>query len=81
MFICVVFMLPTFSGGVPFKANFNWLIFNYTPIMIGGAFVLFAGWYLISARKWFKGPNRQGDEAELERIEAEFEAAPAPELA
>jgi amino acid transporter len=82
VFICVVFMLPTFSGGVPFKANFNWLTFNYTPIMVGGAFVLFAGWYVISARKWFKGPIRQGDEAELERIEAEFgEAAPAPEPA
>ena len=81
VFICVVFMLPTFSGGVPFKANFNWLTFNYTPIMVGGAFVLFAGWYVISARKWFKGPIRQGDEAELERIEAEFGEAPAPELA
>jgi hypothetical protein len=27
---------------------------------------------LLSARKWFKGPKAQGDEAELERIEAEF---------
>jgi undecaprenyl pyrophosphate phosphatase UppP len=80
IFICIVFMLPTYQGGIPFKANFDWLIFNYTPIMVGGAFVLFGGWYLLSARKWFKGPIRQGSEEELERIEAGFEggAAPAP---
>ena len=77
VFICFVFLLPTFSGGVPFKANFNWLIFNYTPLMVGGAFLLFAGWYLISARKWFKGPIRQGSEEELERIEDTYEAGPA----
>ena len=30
------------------------------------------GYWLISARKWFKGPKTQGDEAELAKIEAEF---------
>ena len=41
---------------------------------MGGAFVLFGGWWLISAHRWFKGPIRQGDEAELERIEAQYSA-------
>ena len=74
-------MLPTFQGGIPFKSNFDWLIFNYTPLPVFGAFILFGGWYLLSARKWFKGPIRQGDDAELARIESEYEgpaAAPAP---
>ena len=70
VFICVVFMLPTYQGGIPFKSNFDWLIFNYTPLPVFGAFILFGGWYLLSARKWFKGPIRQGDDAELARIES-----------
>jgi uncharacterized membrane protein len=36
--------------------------------------ILYAGVYwLVSARKWFKGPRAQGDEAELEAIEAQLE--------
>jgi hypothetical protein len=47
------------------------------------AFLLFGGWYWFSAKKWFKGPVRQGDDAELARIEREYgeggdEVAPAP---
>jgi hypothetical protein len=71
-FICIVFLLPTFKGGVPFEKGFHWSILNYTPLPVGGALLLFGGWYLLSGRKWFKGPVRQGDEAELERIEAGF---------
>ena len=74
IFICIVFVLPTFQGGIPFKAGFSWLIFNYTPLMVGGAFLLFGGWYVLSAHKWFKGPIRQGTDEELKQIEAGFEA-------
>ena len=35
--------------------------------------MLFGGWYVLSARKWFKGPVRQGDEEELARIEREYD--------
>jgi len=48
--------------------------------VVGGSFVLFGGWYVLSARKWFKGPIRQGSDEELARIEAGYEpgkAAPA----
>jgi amino acid transporter len=75
-FICLVFLLPAYQGGIPFKSNFDWLLFNYTPLPVFGTFILFGGWYLVSARKWFKGPIRQGSEEELERIEAEY-AEPA----
>jgi hypothetical protein len=40
--------------------------------------VLFGGWYLLSARKWFKGPVAQGTEEELARIEAGFDAGAPP---
>jgi amino acid transporter len=81
VFICIIFMLPAFYNGTPWKTPFLWSAFNYTPIPVGAAFLLFGGWWVISARKWFEGPIRQGDEAELERIEREFgedEEAPAP---
>ena len=42
------------------------------------AFLLFGGWYVLSARKWFKGPVRQGSDEELAQIEAGFEAPAAP---
>ena len=35
-------------------------------------FLLFGGWYVISAKKWFKGPIRQGSDDELARIEREY---------
>jgi amino acid transporter len=73
-FISIVFILPTAYAGVPWNTGFTWSLFNYTVIMVGGAFVLFGGWYLLSARKWFKGPIRQGDEQELERIEREYDS-------
>ena len=37
-----------------------------------GAFILFGGWYVLSANSWFKGRIRQGSEAEFERIEGTF---------
>jgi len=43
------------------------------PVTIGGAFLLFGGWYVLSAREWFKGPVRMGTDEELERLEAEQE--------
>src|SRR5499427_8899084 len=72
--ICLVFLLPAYQGGIPFKSNYDWNLLNYTPIPVFATFLLFGGWYVLSARKWFKGPIRQGSTEELARIEAEFEA-------
>jgi amino acid transporter len=80
VFIAIVFFAPFAYGGIPWNKGFDWNLVNYTIIMVGAAFALFGGWYVLSARKWFKGPIRQGTEEELGRIEAEFEtgkAAPA----
>ena len=66
-------MLPTSPGGIPWNSAWSWNLANYAPVTIGGAFVLFGGWYVLSAHKWFKGPVRMGTEEELERLEAEQE--------
>jgi amino acid permease (GABA permease) len=64
--ITVLFVLPEVS---PVTKD----TFNYAPVAVG-VVVLYAGIYwLVSARKWFKGPRAQGDEAELEAIEASLE--------
>jgi amino acid transporter len=78
-FISIAFMLPFAKVGIPGNEGFTWDFVNYTPILVGGALLLFGGWYVISAHKWFKGPVRQGDEAELARIEAGYgESSGAP---
>jgi len=71
--ICILFMLPIAPAGIPFKKGFDWNIANYAPVTVGGAFILFGGWFALSAKKWFKGPVRMGTEEELERLEAEQE--------
>jgi amino acid transporter len=76
--ICLIFMLPAYQGGIPFKSNFDWNLFNYTPLPVFAAFLLFGGWYALSARKWFKGPVKQGTDEELAQIEAGFESPGAP---
>ena len=80
-FICILFLMPTAAGGVPWRSEWDWNFANYAPATVGGALLLFGGWWVVSAKRWFTGPRRQGDEAELERIEAEYErpaAAPGP---
>ena len=62
---------PIAPTGIPWKDGFNWDVANYAPLTVGGALLLFGGWWLISANKWFKGPVRMGTEEELERIESQ----------
>jgi amino acid transporter len=76
--ICILFMLPIAPGGVPWDDAFDWNVVNYAPLTVGGAFLLFGGWYVLSAHKWFKGPIRQGSDEELEEIERGIEGAAAP---
>ena len=70
VFISIVFMLPTAPAGIPGNANFTWNAVNYAPLTIGGAFILFGGWWVLSAKKWFKGPVRMGTDEELAALEA-----------
>jgi amino acid transporter len=56
--ITVLFLMPVSPKGVPFAAEFDWNVVNYAPLTVGGALLLFGGWYLKSARHWFRGPIR-----------------------
>jgi amino acid transporter len=76
-FISIMFMLPFASVGIPGNEGFTWDFVNYTPLLVLGTLLLFGGWWILSARKWFKGPIPQGTEEELERIEREYES-PGP---
>jgi len=74
-FICIVGILPGAPRAVPGADDFDWELVNYAPITVGAALILFGGWYLISARKWFTGPIREaGSDAELADIERELRA-------
>ena len=70
-FISIVFLMPPYSISAPWKDGFTWEAVNYAPILVGGALLLFGGWWVLSANKWFKGPVRMGTEEELERLEEE----------
>lgn len=67
--ICLLFIAPIAPTGIPWKDGFDWNVLNYAPLTVGGAFLLFGGWWLLSASKWFKGPVRMGTDAELEELE------------
>lgn len=69
--VTVVFLLPPYSSSVWWWDGFSWEAANYAPILMGGAVLLFGGWYALSAKRWFKGPVRMGSEADLERMEHE----------
>jgi amino acid transporter len=78
VFISILFILPTNPGGVPWHTSkFDWKLFNYAPVAIGGTMLLVGGWWLLSARRWFTGPIAQGSAEELARIEAQYGAGTA----
>jgi amino acid transporter len=81
--IAVLFIMPVTPTGIPFRKGFTWSVVNYAPITMIAALALIGGWWLISARHWFRGPVRQASFEELETgdpdvIAAEADAVPLP---
>ena len=73
-FISILFILPTNPAGVPWHpSKFAWTSFNYAPVAVIGTLLLVGVWWVVSARKWFKGPIVQGTPEELARIDAQYE--------
>ncbi len=71
------FLVPVSPKGIPGNPNFTWKVVNYAPLTVGGALILFGGWYLLSARRWFKGPVREAEtEQDLESIERSLQQRP-----
>ncbi|HEY3543883.1 MAG TPA: amino acid permease [Gaiellaceae bacterium] len=75
--VCILFLMPTVPTAIPWHDGFDWNVVNYAPITVGGVLVLVGIWWIVSARKWFKGPVREGTEEELALREASFTEAPA----
>jgi amino acid transporter len=69
--ITIIFVIPLYKVGLPWEDNFDWRFSNYTILWFAGIGLVFGGWWVLSARKWFEGPIRMGTEEELERLEEE----------
>jgi amino acid transporter len=68
VFIAILFMLPQVT---PINAT----TFNYAPVAVGVVLLFAGGWWLISAKNWFRGPKVQGSPEELAAIERDLELA------
>jgi amino acid transporter len=69
VFICIMLMMPQFAPNGGKLIDY----LNYAPIAVG-VVIGFAGIYwLVSARKWFKGPKVMGTPEELKAIEHDLE--------
>jgi amino acid permease (GABA permease) len=69
-FISILFVLPQ-------VAPINILTFNYAIVAVAAVVIYSGGYWMLSARNWFKGPVVQGSEAELEAIERDLGGAEA----
>jgi amino acid transporter len=71
--VTILFVFPLYKGGLPWESDFSWELTNYTVIWFAAIGLVFGGWWVLSAKRWFKGPVRMGTDEELERYEEEFE--------
>ena len=63
--LCVIiFCLPFTPAAVPFSSTFSWSAFNYAPLVTILVMVGVTLWYMLSARRTFKGPIRTIEFAE-----------------
>ena len=57
--LCVIiFSLPFSPAAVPWRDEFDWAAVNYAPLMVGAVLLGVGLWWLVSARRTFKGPVR-----------------------
>ncbi|WP_310527157.1 amino acid permease, partial [Nocardioides sp.] len=63
--VSLFLMMPSYRGGMPFDDLFEWKFVNYAPIVTLGALLLLTIWWEVSAKKWFKGPIRNVDTADV----------------
>jgi amino acid transporter len=75
--ITILFIMPVTPTGIPFHEGFTWTTVNYAPLSLSAALLLFGGWWLLSARRWFRGPVRQASFEELEAADRAAVANPA----
>ena len=78
--VSILFIFPLYKVGLPWVKDFDWQFTNYTVIWFAAIGLIFGGWWVISARRWFKGPVRMSDEevAARERAYEQGEPGIAP---
>jgi amino acid transporter len=64
--VVIYFNMPFSAQGVPWEDDFEWSLFNYTPLVTGGVALAVGIWWMVSARKWFKGPRHTVEEIDRE---------------
>ena len=69
--VVIYFHLPFSAQGVPWESDFEWSLFNYTPVVTGGLALAITIWWFASARKWFTGPKHT-----ISELDAEIGAPP-----
>ena len=67
-FISILFVLP---AAFPPNLQTN---FNYAVVAVAAVLIYSGGYWLLSAKNWFRGPKVQGSAEDLAKIEAELEA-------
>jgi amino acid transporter len=78
IFMVIDLCLPAYSTGVPWESDFDWSFFNYTPLVVGLAFVgVWLSWVL-GAKDRYKGPVRTIEFDEGLGITEEKPEPPAP---
>ena len=61
----IIAMFPTSLGGMPWDPSFEWKFVNYTPLLVGGVLILLWIYWHVSVKKWFTGPIKQVEVADL----------------
>jgi amino acid transporter len=64
--VIIYFDAPGNAKGVPWESDFDWSLFNYTPVVTGGLFLIVGVWWLVSAKNTFKGPRHTVEEIDAE---------------
>ena len=54
----ITFCLPFYSAGVPWEDDFDWNLFNYTPLTVGLTFVIAGLAWLLGMKDRYTGPVR-----------------------
>ena len=69
--------IPIVPAGIPWNNAFDWTAVNYSPLVLVVG-VLVGIWWLVDAKKRYKGPVRTIDEAPMEIPGEQPKAGPAP---
>ena len=75
----VVLMLPAYSTGVPWEDDFDWNVFNYTPLVVGVVLLGIGLAWVLGARNRYTGPVRTIEFDDAMGIKDEVPSGPTRE--